>query len=217
MPRKFTGDTLVLATHNKGKIAELRDMLGPRVPHILTADELGLPEPLELGTTFLENAMTKALTAARLCKFPVLAEDSGLCIAALNGAPGVYSADWAGHPRNFRAAMHRVLAQVADVEGSSGTARGSGAASDPGLKGPDRSAYFQTVMILAWPDGHTEITEGRVEGVITDVMRGTDGHGYDPIFMPNGHAKTFAEMGRAEKGTLSHRKQAVIKMLDRCC
>lgn len=195
MPRKFTGDTLVLATHNKGKIAEMRDFLASRVPHLLTAAELGLPEPPETGTTFIENATIKALTAARLCKFPVLAEDSGLCIAALNGAPGVYSADWAGHPRNFQAAMHRVLA---DMNGA-----------------VDRSAWFQTVMILAWPDGHTEITEGRVDGVITSTMRGS-GFGYDPIFMPQGHAKTFGEMGRAEKGTMSHRARALAAIMDRC-
>lgn len=208
MPRKFIGDTLVLATHNKGKIAELRDMLGGRVPHLLTAAQLGLPEPPETGTTFTENAMIKALTAAKLCKFPVLAEDSGLCITALNGTPGVYAADWAGHPRNFRAAMHRVLGEMQDIERSSGQGRGP--------QDLDRSAYFQTVMILAWPDGHTEITEGRVDGAITDVMRGTDGHGYDPIFIPNGYAKTFAEMTSAEKGIMSHRKQALIVMLDRC-
>ncbi len=195
MPRKFIGDTLVLATHNKGKVAELRDMLAGRVSHILTAAELGLPEPPETGTTFTENAMIKALAAARLCKFPVLADDSGLSIAALNGAPGVYSADWAGHPRNFRAAMHRVLAEM----------RGAG----------DRSADLQTVMILAWPDGHTEITEGRVDGVITPTMRGS-GFGYDPIFRPVGHAKTFGEMGRAQKGTMSHRARALTAMMDRC-
>lgn len=195
MPRKFTGDTLVLATHNKGKVAELRDMLGARVPHILTADELGLPEPPETGTTFTQNATIKALTAARLCKFPVLAEDSGLCIAALNGAPGVYSADWAGHPRNFRAAMHRVLA---DMDGAT-----------------DQSAYFQAVMIMAWPDGHMEVTDGQVDGVITPTMRGS-GFGYDPIFMPMGYAKTFGEMTGAEKGTMSHRARALAKMMDRC-
>ncbi len=196
MPRKFNGDTLVLATHNKGKIAELRDMIGGRVPHLLTAAELGLPEPPETGTTFTENAMIKASTAAKLCKFPVLAEDSGLCITALNGAPGVYAADWAGHPRNFRAAIHRVLA---DMDGAT-----------------DRSAYFQTVMILAWPDGHTEITEGRVDGVMTETMRGRTDFGYDPVFMPVGHAKTFGEMTIQEKGAMSHRARALRAMLDRC-
>ncbi len=208
MPRKFNGDTLVLATHNKGKIAELRDMIGGRVPHLLTAAELGLPEPPETGTTFTENAMIKASTAAKLCKFPVLAEDSGLCITALNGAPGVYAADWAGHPRNFRAAIHRVLAEMAEIERSSG--------QDQGPSSFDRTAYFQTVMIMAWPDGHTEITEGRVDGVMTETMRGRTDFGYDPVFMPVGHAKTFGEMTIQEKGAMSHRARALRAMLDRC-
>lgn len=192
--RQFTGDTLVLATHNKGKIAEMRGLLEPYVANILTSAELNLPEPVETGTTFRANATLKALTAARLCKKIVLAEDSGLCVAALNDDPGVFTADWAGHPRNFAAAMHRVHSEMGNKA--------------------DRSAYFTTLVALAWPDGHVEYAEGRINGQIVWPGRGTDGFGYDPIFMPDGYAKTFAEMTIVEKKKISHRSQALKSMIE---
>jgi XTP/dITP diphosphohydrolase len=220
MPRTFTEQTLVLATHNQKKIDEMRGFLSPRVARVLTARDLYLPEPAETGITFLENATIKAMAAARAVKMPVLAEDSGLCVKALGGAPGVYTADWAGHPRNFRAAMHRVLIEL--EFGPSGLARGplddSGA---PGIRRGtmpcvDRSAYFQTTIVLAWPDGHVEVFVGQIDGTIAPTMRGTGGFGYDPIFIPDGHAKTFAEMGAQEKIAISHRTRAVRAMLEQC-
>lgn len=194
--RKFIGDTLVLATHNAGKIAELRDMLSPHVKHLITAKDLHLPEPKEPGTTFLENAGMKARTAARVCKKVVLAEDSGLSVNALNGAPGVYSADWGGHPRNFKAAMHRVHAEMGD--------------------NPDRSAYYTTVFVLAWPDGHIEYVESRGGGgTIVWPPRGQGGFGYDRIFMPTGYAVTFGEMPLSEKMKISHRTMALKMLLEK--
>lgn len=196
MPRKFTGDTLVLATHNQKKIDEMRGLLAGRVKTILTARDLSLPEPAETGTTFLENATLKAVAAARACRYPTLSDDSGLCIAALNGAPGVYTADWAGHPRNWAMMNQRILQTM---QGAS-----------------DRRAYFQAVIVVAWPDGHIEATEGRIDGHIVDAPRGTLGFGADPIFMLNGYAKTFGEMTAAEKIAVSHRSQAVKAMIEKC-
>lgn len=195
MFRKFSADTLVLATHNKGKIAEMRDLLAPYVQNVRTSAELNLPEPPETGTTFLENATIKALATARATKLPVLADDSGLCIDALDGAPGVYSADWGGHPRNFRAAISRVLQEMGDTG--------------------DRSAAFVTVLVLAWPDGHIEVAEGRVEGKITHNIHGAGGFGYDPIFRPEGQARTFGEMSRDEKQKISHRSRALAQLLEK--
>lgn len=219
MTRKFTGDTLVLATHNAHKIMEMRAFFDGRVRKLLTAKDLNLPEPPETGTTFLENAMIKAFAAAKICKFPVLAEDSGLCVVALGGAPGVYTADWAGHPRNFRAAMQRILHELdagssAQPEGLVGLQGPSGRARGPGSV--DRHAYFQTTLVLAWPDGHAEVTEGQVHGTITLTLRGAYKFGYDPIFMPDGYAKTFGEMLADEKIAISHRTRAVQAMLKKC-
>ena len=196
MMRKFEGDKLVFASHNAGKIAELRHMIGAYVPNILVSKEMGLPEPDETGTTFHENAAIKAREIARLTKIPALADDSGLCIDALDGSPGVYSADWAGHPRNFKAAMHRVLELMRGVD--------------------NRHAYFTTVLALAWPDGHVEYAQGRIEGTITRAPRGGGGFGYDPIFMPDGFAKTFGEMDSDLKKSMSHRTRALQGMADRC-
>lgn len=194
--RKFTGDTLVLATHNAGKIAELSGMMTLHVKHLMTAKDLHLPEPAETGTTFLENATIKALTAAKACKKTVLAEDSGLCINALNGAPGVYSADWGGYPRNFKAAMHRVHLEMGG--------------------NPDRSAYYTTVFVLAWPDGHIEHVESRGGGgTIVWPPRGQGGFGYDRIFMPTGYAITFGEMPLEEKMKISHRTMALKTLLEK--
>lgn len=191
--RKFLGDTLVLATHNAGKVAEIRDLLGARVPQILYAGELGLPEPAETGTTFLENATIKAVAAARASNHIALADDSGLEVAVLGGAPGVYTADWAGHPRNFRAAMHRVWAEM---NGDT-----------------DARARFVCVMVLAWPDGHTEHAVGDITGQVVCPPRGTGGHGYDPMFMPDGASKTWGEMPAAAKMARSHRSAALANLL----
>ena len=193
--RKFSGDTLVLATHNKGKIEELRHELSGRVKTLLTADDLPLPEPDETGTTFEENAAIKALAGARATHRIVLADDSGLCVDALNGAPGVYSADWMGHPRSRKTSMARVLQEL-DRTGN-----------------PDRTARFVTVMALAWPDGHVECARGEVEGTILHAPQGTGGFGMDPIFRPLGHAKTFAEMTTAQKSALSHRSRALQNLV----
>lgn len=196
MPRQFLGDTLVLATHNQKKIAEISGFLAGRVPHLLTSKELHLPEPIETGTTFFENATIKAVQTARACKMPALSDDSGLCIAALNGAPGVYTADLAGYPRNWKMMCQRILSDMGDR--------------------PDRAAYFQAVIVLAWPDGHIEVAEGRIDGMVTRMMRGTYGFGADPVFMPLGHSKTLAEMIPAQKLSMSHRARAVTQMINMC-
>lgn len=196
MTRRFRGDTLVLATHNAGKIREMRGILQRFVPHLLTAADLNLPEPPETGVTFLENATLKARAASRRTRHPVLAEDSGLSIKALQGAPGVYSADWAGHPRNFRAAIHRVNAEMGDPS--------------------DRSACFTTQLVLVWPDGHTEEAAGQIDGQIVWPPRGSGNFGYDPIFRPTGYAKTFAEMTASEKTEISHRTLAINALIQKC-
>lgn len=198
--RKFSGDRLVLATHNKGKVDEIATLLGDYVREFPSAADLHLPEPVESGVTFIENAMIKARAAATATGLPALADDSGLCVNGLAGAPGVYSADWAitatGRPRDFIHAMTRVQEALGDAS--------------------DRSAYFISVLVLAWPDGHTESVEGRVTGQIVWPMRGQGGHGYDPIFMPDGFDKTFGEMSLTEKGVISHRGRAFAALVEKC-
>ncbi len=195
-PRRFREDTLILATHNSGKINELRGVFGPYVACLVSNADRNLPEPAETGTTFFENALIKARAAMRATGYPALADDSGLCIAALNGDPGVYTANWAGSPRNDRMAMRRVLNLMGDTD--------------------NRAAYFTTTLVLIWHDGHIETTTGRVNGTITYAITGTGGHGYDPIFRPQGHARTFAEMALHEKQRLSHRGEAVHQMIQKC-
>lgn len=194
--RKFSGAKLVLATHNKGKVAEISSLLRDYVREFPDAGALNLPEPEETGTTFIENAAIKALAAAKATGFPALADDSGLCVNGLNGQPGVYSADWGGSPRDFNKAIQRVQDELGD--------------------NPDRSAYFVSVLVLAWPDGHTEHVEGRVEGTLVWPMRGDGGHGYDPMFMPDGFDRTFAEMTLDEKGQISHRGRAFAALVRKC-
>ncbi len=196
MTRKFSGDKLIVATHNKGKVQEIAALLGDYVREFPSAGDLGLPEPAETGTTFLENATVKALAAAQATGFPALADDSGLCVSGLNGQPGVYTADWAGVPRDFTKAMQRVHDELGD--------------------NPDRSAYFVSVLVLAWPDGHTEYVEGRVDGTLIWPVRGAGGHGYDPMFVPEDRAQTFAEMALEEKGAISHRGRAFAKLIEKC-
>lgn len=194
--RPFSGDRLIVATHNKGKVAEIAALLGDYVREFPSAGDLNLPEPAETGTTFLENATIKALAAAIATGIPALADDSGLCVNGLNGQPGVYTADWAGVPRDFTKAMQRVQDELGDAA--------------------DRSASFVSVLVLAWPDGHIEHVEGRVQGTLIWPVRGEGGHGYDPMFVPEGCDRTFAEMSLAEKGQISHRGRAFAQLIGKC-
>lgn len=194
-PRRFTGDTLVIASHNKGKVREIADLLGPFVATFTSAGELGLPEPEETGTTFIANAELKALAAAK-AGHVALADDSGLVVPALNGDPGIYSARWAGPSKDFALAMRKV---------------------EDGLAGrQDRSAYFVCALSLAWPDGHVETVEGRCTGTLVWPPRGEKGFGYDPMFKPDGHGITFGEMDPAKKHEMSHRADAFRQLVERC-
>jgi XTP/dITP diphosphohydrolase len=193
--RRFTDGKLVIATHNPGKVREFRDLLGSRVPEIVSAGDLGLPELEETGETFLENAIIKARAAAETSGFMALADDSGLCVTALGGKPGLHSARWAGPGKDFSVAMKRIQAEL-------------GASAD-------RSAYFVCVLALIGPDGQAGIIEERCNGTIVWPPRGNKGHGYDPVFMPEGHNRTFAEMDAAEKHALSHRGKALRALVKR--
>jgi len=188
MVRKFAEKKLVLATHNKGKLAEFRDMMNLPGVELVGAGDLNILEPVEDGTTFFENCMIKAKAVSAASGLPCMADDSGLCVAALDGAPGVYSADWAGTPRDFKVAMQRVQDEVGDAT--------------------DRSAAFVSTLILCWPDGQYETAEGRIEGTLVWPPRGTQGFGYDPMFLPEGERKTFGEMTLEEKKSFSHRARA---------
>jgi XTP/dITP diphosphohydrolase len=211
MARKVTGrqitGRLVIATHNSGKLWEMRELLAPYGVHAVSAGELGLPEPEETGKTFAENARLKASSAAAAAQLPAFADDSGLCVEALDGAPGIYSARWAGEARDFGAAMRKVESEL------------KARAATP----PFRAAFI-SALCLAWPDEHAEEFEGRVDGELVFPPRGTKGFGYDPIFLPDGHEKTFGEMMSAEKHAipadgspaLSHRARA-FQALARSC
>ena len=200
MPRRLTG-RIVIATHNPGKLREMRELLAPHGVEAASAGELGLPEPEETGSTFVANAELKALAAARSADRLALADDSGLCVDALAGAPGIYSARWAGPTKDFAAAM----AKIEEVLQASG-------ATTP----ETRRAHFISVLSLAWPDGTIESFEGRVDGALVWPPRGTVGFGYDPVFLPDGHDRTFGEMSSQEKHgvpadggeALSHRARA---------
>lgn len=202
MARRFAGDRLVVATHNAGKLAELRALLAPRGIAVLGAAEAGLAAPAETGATFLANAKLKALAAARATGLPALADDSGLEVRGLDGAPGLATADWAGPERDFARAMRRVRAELAARFGS--------------LEAADRRAAFVAALCLAWPDGHVECAEGRVEGEIAPEPRGSGGFGYDPLFVPEGESRTFGEMLAEEKAALSHRARAMAALLEAC-
>jgi XTP/dITP diphosphohydrolase len=192
----------VLASHNPGKVAELRALLAPRGVAVTSSRELDLPEPVEDGLTYAANARLKAHHAVRASGMPALADDSGLVVPGLAGAPGVRSARWAGPERDFALAMARVRDALIRRYGSLETA--------------DRRAAFVAVLCLAWPDGHEELARGQVEGELVDPPRGTGGFGYDPMFVPEGGARTFAEMAPAEKQTLSHRARALRRLLAMC-
>ena len=199
--RKFEGDTLLVATHNRGKLEEIAHLLTPFGVRVIGAAEKGLPEPVENGTTFVDNARIKAHAAARAAKLPALSDDSGLEIDALGGAPGVYTADWAetGQGRDFRLAMNRVHTELL-------------AAKSP----QPWFARFCCTLVLAWPDGHDEVFPGTIAGQVVWPMRGDQGHGYDPVFQPRGYDQTFGEMDRWEKNEISHRADAFSKLVTGC-
>jgi XTP/dITP diphosphohydrolase len=193
--RLSPGDKLVIASHNPGKVREIRELLAPYKLDIAGAADLGLPEPEETGSTFAENAKLKAEAASSASKLAALADDSGLSVAALDGAPGIYSARWAGPTKDFRIAMARVEKEMLD----SGN--------------PDKRAHFVCVLALSAPGAETEIFEGRAYGTIDFPPRGQFGFGYDPIFMPEGHRFTFAEMDPKAKHAISHRAKAFEKFV----
>lgn len=199
--RKFTGDQLVVATHNKGKLEEMTALLAPFGVKITSNDDHGLPEPVEDGDTFVANARIKAHAAAKATGLPALADDSGLTVDALDGAPGIYTADWAETPegRDFPMAMKKVEDAVA-------------------AKGPEtsRKAQFNCTLVLAWPDGHDEVFPGIISGQLVWPMRGSEGHGFDPVFQPDGYDITFGEMDWQEKNRISHRADAFAKFVTGC-
>ena len=197
-PRKLTERKIVLATHNPGKVLEIGELLAPHGLEVLSAEELGLPEPEETGTTFTANAELKALAAAKASGLPALADDSGFSVAALDGDPGVYSARWAGPSKDFRLAMELVK------DG----ARATGSSDD--------TAWFTCALTLAWPDGHCETVLGEVHGTLVWPPRGEHGFGYDPMFIPEGSDKTFGESDSEWKHSVSHRALAYAKLVTRC-
>jgi XTP/dITP diphosphohydrolase len=200
--RRFTGGRLVVATHNRGKAGEIRALLGPLGVEIVSAAELGLPAPDETGATFEENAALKALAAAKASGLPALADDSGLGVAALDGQPGVYTADWEGPTRDAMVGMRRIRDELE----TRGTPDTDGA----------RAATFHCVLALAWPDEHVETVHGALEGRIVWPPRGHGGHGYDPCFQPRGDDRTCAELTDAEKNAISHRGRAFAKLVEAC-
>jgi len=205
--RKITGK-LVIATHNPGKLAEMRDLLAPHGIEAVSAGELGLAEPEETGDTFEANARIKAVAAAEASRLPAFADDSGLAVDALDGAPGIFSARWAGPAKDFTAAMTRIERLL----------------QERGATAPDRrGAHFVSALCVAWPDGHVEEVEARADGILVWPPRGTAGFGYDPMFMPVGFTRTFGEMTSIEKHGLpplgfglSHRARAFVKLAEIC-
>ena len=197
---------LVIATHNPGKLAEMRELLAPYGIEAVSAGELGLGEPEETGADFRANARIKAVAAARSAKIPAFADDSGLVVDALDGAPGIHSARWAGKPADFSAAMTRIERLL----------------QERGATTPEkRRAHFVSALCVAWPDDHLEEVEARVDGTLVWPPRGTAGFGYDPTFLPDGHARTFGEMTSIEKHGLppvglglSHRARAFVKLAE---
>jgi XTP/dITP diphosphohydrolase len=197
-PRKFDAPRLVIASHNAGKAREIAELLAPHGVEIISAAALNLPEPEETATTFVGNAELKAHAAAAAAGLPALADDSGLVVPALDGAPGIYSARWAGPTKDFSIAMARVQREL------------------EAKKADDRRAHFVAALALCWPDGHCESFEGRVDGRLVWPPRGGKGFGYDPMFVPDGHGITFGEMEPAAKHGISHRADAFRKLTAAC-
>ena len=190
------GGKLVVATHNPGKLREIADLLRPHGIQAVSAGTIGLPEPEENAPDFVGNARIKALAAATASGLPALADDSGFCVAALGGAPGVHSARWAGSGKDFAAAMARVHEQMADAA--------------------DRRAWFVAALCLAWPEGHAQTFVGRVDGEAVWPPRGDHGFGYDPMFVPHGATLTFGEIEPDQKHTISHRARAFAQFVAAC-
>jgi len=207
MHRKISGK-LVIATHNPGKLAEMRELLAPHGVEAVSAGDLGLDEPEEIGKTFHANARIKAVAAAQAAKLPAFADDSGLMVDALDGAPGIYSARWAGPNKDFNEAMARIERLL----------------RERGATAPDkRAAHFVSALCVAWPDDHLEEVEARADGTLVWPPRGTAGFGYDPMFQPDGYNRTFGEMTSIEKHGmpplglgLSHRARAFVKLAEIC-
>lgn len=198
---RTVGDTLLVATHNHGKLEEISQLLAPYGVSVVSAGDIGLPEPEETETTFVGNARIKAHAAATAAGLPALADDSGLCVDALGGAPGVFTADWATTPygRDFQIGMERVWRELEDV-----------AAPFP------RLAQFHCTLVLAWPDGSDLVFEGTMQGQLVWPARGVQGHGFDPMFLPKGYTLTCGEMDRWEKNKVSHRADAFRKLVAAC-
>ena len=202
--RRIAG-RLVIATHNPGKLRELRDLLAPFGIEATSAGELGLTEPAETGKSFRDNARIKAQAAAMISKLPTFADDSGLVVDALDGAPGIHSARWAGPDKDFAGAMQKIETMLRERNAA------------------DRRAHFVSALCVAWPDGHVEEFEGRVDGTLVWPPRGDQGFGYDPVFLPDGQTRTFGEMSADEKHGLppkgkglSHRARAFLKLAEAC-
>jgi XTP/dITP diphosphohydrolase len=202
MARSFTDTRLVLATHNAGKLVEIKAMMAPLGVDVVSAGELGLPEPIEDGDSFVANAALKAKAAVDATGLPALADDSGIEVFGLDRQPGIYSARWAGPDRDFGFAMARVRDELIERYGD--------------FERSEKRARFVALLCLAWPDGHQEFAEGEVTGELVDPPRGTAGFGYDPMFQPDGQTQTFAEMPASEKGHLSHRARAMSKLIAQC-
>jgi XTP/dITP diphosphohydrolase len=206
--RHFVGGRLVIATHNPGKVREIGDLLAPFNVQAVSAGELGLPEPEETGDTFVANAELKALAAAVASGLPALADDSGMAVDAIDGAPGIYSARWAGPKKDFTYAMDKVWRAVQDRASKNGGAE------------PPFHAQFVCALSLAWPDGHVESFDGIAPGRLVWPPRGREGFGYDPMFLPNqeveGAMRTYGEMPPAEKHATSHRSRAFRLLINAC-
>lgn len=202
MTRKLSAGKLVIASHNEGKVREIRELLAPLGMDVISAAELDLPEPVEDGDSFVANSLLKSLAAAKASGLPAMADDSGLAVTILGGAPGIYSARWAGPRKDFGLAMQKVQSAIEEFDTIEQKA--------------DRSAAFICALSLAWPDGHTEVFEGRVEGQMVWPARGEAGFGYDPAFQPEGYNITFGEMEPAAKHEISHRADAFKQMVNAC-
>jgi len=196
MNKRLQGGKLVIASHNPGKVREIADLLAPFGLSAVSAADLGLPEPEETGNSFIANAQLKALAAAGGAGLPALADDSGLVVPALEGAPGIYSARWAGPAKDFALAMEKVEEALGRLPA-----------------GTSRAAYFVSALALAFPDGKVQVFEGRVDGVLVWPPRGTRGFGYDPIFLPDGFSENFGEMEPAAKHRISHRARAFAQLV----
>jgi XTP/dITP diphosphohydrolase len=197
MPQKFAGTKLLIASGNEGKVMEIRELLSEINVQVISAADYKLPEPEETGSTFIENAVLKAKYYGNATGIPALADDSGLCVDELGGQPGIYSARWAGEDKDFTKAMKRIKDEMGDSK--------------------NNKAKFVCALALYWPKlNHAETVEGTVEGTLTFPPKGKSGFGYDPIFIPRGHAKTFGEIHHEEKQKISHRADAFDKLIKKC-